>query len=163
MDVINKAKNLKNSRVKIKTKPFGNISISAREMIHFPEGIFAFEHLKKYVLLNTKKNTCFKWLQNIEEPHIAFLVADPLEFASDYDPQISAQSLAMIGIEKHKEMNIYCIITVPANEPEKMTINLQGPLVVNPQKMIACQFVSESDQYSVREPLLELIKKTKMM
>ena len=145
--------------ISIRTKAFGSIEILKSDIFTFPEGIFAFEGLKKYVLINTKKQLSFKWLQSVDEPNLAFLVTDPTEFLSTYKPEVFEDSLKVLGIDTSTELNYYCIVTIPTDKPEKMTINLQGPLILNYAKMLGGQFVSESEKHRVRQPLMELIQK----
>ena len=39
-----------------------------------------------------------------------------------------------------------------------MTVNLQGPILINAKEKLGAQFISEDDAYSVQEPLLPLIE-----
>ena len=148
-------------KIKIDTKPFGQMEILENSIIHFPEGIFAFEHLKKYTLISTKKKLSFKWLQSLEDKNIAFLITDPTEFIRNYSPAIHEESLSIIEVKKCIEVNLYCIITVPSHKPEAMTINLQGPILINPRKMLAAQFISEDESHGIRESLFRLLENNK--
>ena len=148
------------NKIEVDTKYFGKLEVSPHEVLHFPQGIFAFEKLKKYILLSTKKNLSFRWLQSIEEKNIAFLVTDPSTFLPGYKPVIAGESLEIIQMDSSQESGLFCIITVPNRQPEKMTINLQGPILINYDRMLAAQFVSEDDSHPVRQPLFELLKKS---
>ena len=149
-------------KIRIDTKPFGEIEIAKKDIIHFPEGIFAFEHLKKYALIPTRKKLSFKWLQSLEDKNIAFLVTDPTEFIPNYSPAIYEGSLGIIEAKKHTEVDLYCIITVPSNKPEAMTINLQGPILINLRRMLAAQFISEDETHAIREPLIRILENSKV-
>ena len=148
--------------IKIATKPLGEVEIQKKDIIHFPEGIFAFEHLKKYTLIPTKKKLSFKWLQSLEDKNIAFLVTDPTGFLPNYSPAIYEERLSIIEAKTHTDVNLYCIVTVPFNKPEAMTINLQGPILINLKKMLAAQLISEDESHSIREPLIKLLENNKM-
>ncbi len=154
MKIINKEESKK---ILIETKPFGKIEISSKEIISFPEGIFAFEGLKEYVLLSTKKQLSFRWLQSLEEKNITFLMANPVEFLPNYSPKISKENLEIIQTSESSETSLFCIVTIPANQPKKMTINLQGPIIINFNKMLAAQFVSEDASHQVRQSFFELL------
>ena len=144
----------------VDSKPFGQIKVTQEEVVHFPEGIFAFEGLQDYILIPTKKNLSFKWLQSVKEKNIAFLLTDPTELLPDYSPKVPKENLSLIGLEaseETQEINTFCIVTVPNHHPEQMTINLQGPILMNGKTMLAGQFVSEDDAHLVRQPLFELL------
>jgi flagellar assembly factor FliW len=44
-------------------------------------------------------------------------------------------------------------VTLPANQGQLPTVNLQGPLVINFKSRCAKQVVSGDDQHAVRRPL----------
>ncbi len=156
MEAVNNKK-LNSKKIAVNTKPFGEMEIYSKDIISFPDGIFAFENLKDYVLLSTKKELSFRWLQSLEEKSIAFLMADPVEFLPDYFPKIPKENLELIQITTKQEMSLFCIVTIPNNYPEKMTINLQGPVIINFSKMLAAQFISEDPSHQVRQPLFSLL------
>jgi flagellar assembly factor FliW len=53
-----------------------------------------------------------------------------------------------------EEISIFVIVTIPPGEPENMTANLLGPLVVNTQTRLARQLVLDERRYSHRYPIL---------
>ena len=156
-------KKLDSKIITVNTKPFGEIEICSKDIISFPDGIFAFEYLKDYVLLSTKKELSFRWLQSLEEKNVAFLMTDPLNFLPDYLPKIPKANLELIQIKKEQALNLFCIVTIPSDHPEQMTMNLQGPVVINFDAMLAAQFVSEDPAHEVRQPLLALLNINKNM
>lgn len=143
---------------KLKTKPFGEIEVDESQEITFPEGLFGFEQYKKFYLLENPDSP-FLWLQSSEEPSLAFILIDPLQFKSDYKLEISEEDYKSIEIEdKEKELIDFVIVTVPRN-PEKMTANLQGPVIINIKKKLGKQAISLREDYTVRCPIIEEMKK----
>ena len=49
-------------------------------------------------------------------------------------------------------------MTIPSN-PSEMTANLQGPVIINPEKRLGRQVISLSDKYNVRHRILDEMKK----
>ncbi len=144
----------------IQTKMLGEVEINKNEILTFKEGILAFHEIKNYIILETPKKTSFKYLQSIHKPSIAFVILRPEDLFIQYKPQISQSALSSIELDILKnKYSIYCIITIPQNQPEKMTLNLQGPIIVNEDLKLANQFISEDKNHSVREPLLQMIEK----
>ena len=50
--------------------------------------------------------------------------------------------------------------TVPA-DLTKMTVNLQGPFVINVEERKACQIILEGDKYPVKYPVYDILKSGK--
>lgn len=144
---------------KIRTKPFGEIEVDETQMINFPEGLFGFEKYKNYFLLENPDSP-FLWLQSADEPSLAFILIEPRQFKSDYKLKIAEEEYRNIGIkDKEKELLDFVIVTVP-KDPSKMTANLQGPIIINVTKKIGKQSISLNDDYTVRCPILDEMKKS---
>ncbi|MBN1898539.1 MAG: flagellar assembly protein FliW [Spirochaetes bacterium] len=144
---------------KIKTKPFGEIKVDETQQITFPDGLFGFEQYKKFYLLENPGSP-FLWLQSSEEPALAFILIQPVQFKADYKLEISQEDYKSIGLDKKdKKVLDFVIVTVP-KEPEKMTANLQGPIIINVEKNIGKQVISLKEDYPIRCPVIEEMKKT---
>ena len=145
--------------VKILSKAYGTIEIDSKQIVSFPEGLFAFENFKKYAII-TKPDSIFSWLQSLDDVNLAFLVIDPTEIISDYEPKVTADLLTTIEATEIKSLHMLSILTIPQNQPEKMTMNLQGPLLINAEKAVGAQVVSANDLHLVKTPLFELLQKS---
>ncbi|MDH5719102.1 MAG: flagellar assembly protein FliW [Spirochaetia bacterium] len=145
--------------MKIATKRFGNIEVEEDKILHFPEGIFAFEEYQRYVLISVKEKSEFYWLQSLENSDLAFLVVNTAIHLPDYRPEIEEEFLSVLGIEDITQTECWIIITVPQGKPNEMTANLQGPLLINPKNRKAAQFVSANEKHIVRAPFLEILQK----
>ena len=144
---------------KIKTKPFGEIEVDESQEITFPEGLFGFEQYKKFYLLENPDSP-FLWLQSSEDPSLAFILISPMQFKADYELKISDEDYKSIDIkDKEKELLDFVIVTVPS-DPEKMTANLQGPIIINIKKKLGKQAISLKEDYTVRCPILDEMKRT---
>ncbi|MFC1809773.1 flagellar assembly protein FliW, partial [Candidatus Omnitrophota bacterium] len=118
--------------MKIKTSRFGEIEVDQEKVIHFPEGIIGFQDIKNYLLIG-KKERMVMWLQAIDNPEIAFIVVNPFLFEPSYNPKLSRQDLEFLKVTDVAGINILSIVVVPKN-PQEMTANLLGPLVINTQE-----------------------------
>ena len=141
---------------KVYTKRFGEIEIEEEKIIRFPHGILGFPGIKRYIVLNhlNKPDIPFKWLQAVDNPDLAFVITDPVVFRPDYTPVINQQDLKELGIINLSDRGIIAIVTIPQGNPENMTANLQGPIVVNLRTREAKQIVLTGEEYQVRSPLL---------
>jgi flagellar assembly factor FliW len=145
--------------IKIKTRPFGEIEVSEQQIIDFPDGILGFDDVRKFVLLDAHdENSPLKWLQAFDEPDLAFVIIRPVDFMREYELVVSMNDIEAVGAETAENLIVFAIVTIPTN-PSDMTANLQGPIIVNPEKRLGRQAISLSDRYSVRHKILEEMKK----
>ena len=145
---------------RIKTRPFGEISVDERQIISFPEGIPGFDYIKSFVLLDSEEESSpFKWLQACDEESIAFIIMRPADFVKDYAPDISQGDIESVGAASLNELLVFSIVTIP-EDPSKMTANLQGPVIINPKNRLGRQAISMSERYFVRHLILDEMRKS---
>ncbi|MCL2792807.1 MAG: flagellar assembly protein FliW [Spirochaetaceae bacterium] len=141
--------------MKLETKSLGIINIDDTQRVYFSKGIFGFENIKEYALLNANQWP-FYWLQAIEVPDLAFVLIEPIIFRADYDPDVDSDDLAELELtpaEKNKTL-IYAIVTVPA-DPKRMTANLQGPIIINKELRIGRQLISLNKKWQVKHYIID--------
>lgn len=139
----------------IETKPFGKMVIDERQILNFPDGILGFENYTQFALIEENQESPFKWLQSLTELDLAFIVIQPDLFAPDYKPVLGQEDLDGIGLVSLDEAVVMTIVTIPNDNPQKMTANLQGPVVINPKNGKAKQFISKNENHPVRKMILE--------
>lgn len=140
--------------LRLKSKPFGEIEIENPVIIEVKEGIIGFESRKQYILLDTKEEGIFKWLQSTDDPDLAFIVISPEVFCPNYKLEASKEDLRSIGLESSEEAVCLAIVVVP-EDPSRMSANLQAPIVINPKNFLAKQIISTNPQYTVRHYILD--------
>lgn len=141
--------------MQLDTKHFGLMEIDEKGIIYFPEGLPGFENIRKFTLLsNDDKESPFKWLQSVDEPGLAFVVADPFLIKKDYDIEIKDEILTALGVEKPEDILVYSIVVVP-EDISKISINLKAPVVINTGNHKGMQVILDTDRYGVRHYILE--------
>ncbi len=145
--------------MKISTKIFGEIEISEKQRIAVKEGLFGFEDVEDYVILDYEEGSPFYWLQAEHIPEIAFLLIDPNVIIEDYDLAVDKNDLKSLEIEDGDDVLVFTIVTLN-DDPSKTTVNLLGPIVINKKTHIAKQLISTNESYSVRQPL-QAVKEAK--
>ncbi|HPP87924.1 MAG TPA: flagellar assembly protein FliW [bacterium] len=142
----------------ISTKTLGEVEINEKEILTVVDGIFGFPDLTKYVLLMKENEAPFAWLQSVETPNLAFVVIDPYLFKYKYKLKVGAEFLKKIGADDISKIISYAIVVIPENAPDRMTANLQGPIIINPATKLACQAISEIPEYTVRHFITDEFK-----
>ena len=146
-------------KVKVDTKPFGEIEVDEGQIIDFPEGILGFDFIKKFVILDSDdEGSPFKWMQAYNEKGLAFVIIRPSDFMDRYDLVISQSDYETVKAESAEELIVLAIVTIPDN-PSDMTANLQGPIIINPVRRLGKQAISLNDRYTVRHRIIDEMKK----
>ena len=137
--------------MKVATKAYGLIEVDERQKIIFPQGLFGFEELQDYILLDAERQP-FYWLQSMQEEQVAFILVNPFLFRPDYEVNISNEELAEIGIRSPEKALILSIVTIPGDGP--MTANLQGPLIINRDNRTGKQAVLSDARWKTRHDIM---------
>jgi flagellar assembly factor FliW len=139
--------------MKVLTKAYGEIEIEERQRITFPRGLFGFEELHEFALLDATQPP-FYWLQSVQRVEVAFVLIPPEFFRPDYAPDVDAAELAEIGITEPEDMLVFSIVTIPPSA-QRMTANLQGPLILNRRTHVGRQCISPNPQWGIRHVIVE--------
>jgi len=146
--------------MKIETKIFGEIEISDDKVITFENGIIGFPDLKRFALLHDEErgtNVGIRFLQSLDEPGFAMPVMDPLIVKPDYDPEVNDELLAAAGNVTGDNILVLVTATIP-KDLTQMSVNLQGPFVINVEEHKACQVIVEGGDYPVKFPVYEILQ-----
>ena len=134
--------------MKINTTRFGEIDIEEDKIISFPLGIPGFPHLKQYILPDYKDP--IKWLHAVDDPDVAFIVAEPFSLFPDYSLTVEDDIEEFLEIKDVGDTVVLVILNVSDNT---LNANLKAPLIVNIAKLKAIQIILEDDRYSFRTPV----------
>ena len=146
--------------MEIKTRIFGDVTISDDKMISFPNGIVGFPDLKDFALIHDEEQgdqAGIRWMQSVQEPNFAMPVINPLVVKEDYNPMVDDELLSVIGAGEN--ILVMTTITVPT-DLSKMSVNLKAPFVINVDTRKAVQVVLEDD-LPVKFYVYELLKTRK--
>ncbi len=139
--------------MKIETSRFGTIEIDEEKLITFPSGIPGFPNEKRYALLPAREDLPLFWLQNIENPNLAFLATEPFQYGLNYHFEIPESAEQELKIEKEDDLLILVFLTFrresDTTDPA-VTANLLGPVVINSTARIGKQILLDPSRYPVR-------------
>jgi flagellar assembly factor FliW len=139
--------------MKVLTKAYGEIEIEDKQLIRMPRGLFGFEDLHEYVLLDSTQQP-FYWLQSVDRVEVAFVLIDPKFFRPDYTPDVDPAELEEIGITDPEDLLVFAIITIP-QAAQRMTANLQGPVILNRTTHAGRQSISTNPRWGVRHVIVD--------
>lgn len=147
----------------INTRIFGEIEIADEKIITFEKGIIGFPEMRRFALLHNEekgKDAGIRFLQSIDEPGFAMPVMDPLVVNPDYDPEVDDELLTNVGELNQDNILVLVTATIPS-DLTKMTVNLQGPIVINVDEHKACQIIVDGNLYPVKFPIYDILQSRK--
>jgi flagellar assembly factor FliW len=149
--------------MKIDTRIFGEVEVSEDKVITFANGILGFPDLQHFILLHDEEkgtDAGIRFLQSVEEPSFAMPVLDPLVVKPDYDPEVDDELLTSAGKLTDDNILVLVTATIPS-DLTKMSVNLQGPIIINVEERKACQLIVENGDYPVKFPIYEILQARK--
>jgi len=125
---------------------FEEFEVPQRSIIEFPSGLIGFPKEKKYVVVEHKPP--FSWLHSIDNPGLAFVIVDGLEFGDSYQvkPPLGDKE---IDLKEEDEFAMLVIVTVRP-DPTMTTANLKAPVFVNLRNRLGLQLILDDQRYSTR-------------
>jgi len=139
--------------MKFETTRFGSIEINSDEVFIMPEGPLGFPDCTRFVFIEEDGTHPFRMMQSLDKPSLAFVVVDPLMVKNDYTFSVTKNDLKQIKADDVEALHVLAIVTM-AQEFKNITVNLQGPIVINTQARLMNQFVLVNSPYTTKEKLL---------
>jgi flagellar assembly factor FliW len=136
------------------TVRFGELQVPESEQLEFGRGLLGFEHLKRFVHLEMEEEYPFGWMQSLDDPKVAFVVASPALFFPQYRVEVDPRELGDVRPGPNEKLLVLGICTVPASVVD-VTMNLQGPLVINPASRRGKQLVLNHSGYGTQHRLTD--------
>lgn len=144
----------------LKNTKFGEIDVNEDLIFTFIEPILGYEHLKKFALVDHLPNSPFKWLQSIEDINVSLPVTIPAYFDIKYEFVVPEEEAKKLEATTAESLLILNVVNIPSGAPEKATVNLIGPIVINADNKKATQLVLVNTNYSIKHKLFEDAPKT---
>jgi len=149
--------------MRVNTRLFGEIEIADEKIITFPNGIIGFADMTKFTLIYDEEQGStagIRWLQSLDEPGFAMPVMDPLTVKEDYNPEVDDELLKNIGKVTADNILVLVTVTVPS-DLTKMSVNLQGPIIINVDECKACQVIVDTEGCPVKYPIYDILQARK--
>lgn len=139
--------------MKIDTTRFGVVEVDEGLIFNFISPIIGFEDAQYFVLIENDDNNIFRWLQSTQYPELAFPVSKASYFQIDYNFEIDDKTVEMLGFESIDDVLSLNIVNIPKGQPQKSTINLLAPVIINKRTKVAAQLILNGSEYLVKQPI----------
>lgn len=134
---------------------FGTIQFQEGDVVTLPDGMVGFPRWTRFVLVQTRAGSPFRWLQSVEDPGLAFLLADPTAYCPNYAPELPDHVAGSLGLTEETPCLVLVTAAIPRGRPEDMTLNLAAPVVINLENRTGAQVVLESEAYTMKHRVFE--------
>lgn len=135
----------------IQTTRFGELECKAEDVIVFSNGLPGFLANKKFIFVEIEDSP-FQYLQSLDEASLAFIVASPFDFFSDYEFELSGGIMDEMNIKSSESVLVYNIVNVQG-ELATATMNLAAPIIINKIENTGIQHILPNSTYSIYQPL----------
>lgn len=142
--------------VNVNTTRFGTVEVDASHIIEFAAGLPGFEQLRTWCLLHLEGADDVNWIQSMEDPDVAFMIADPDPMFANYDVRLDAADLAPLELSEESTLaDTHPVImrVILRREADHFVANLRAPILINLENNKAMQVVLPAGTYSTAERL----------
>ena len=122
------------------SNPVTPLDIAPEQVIQFPEGLPGFEDLHRFGLFDQGTDAVLFTLQSLDDPAVAFTVADPAVFGFRYDLPVGDAEKAALSLEADDEIAVAVMIfKADGAAGQGVNANLAAPLLINVRNHVAVQ------------------------
>ena len=136
---------------RIKSHVLGEVQTTEEGTLTFPRGVLGFPEARDFVLVGTSRSG-FYWLQSLDHDTLTFLVLDPFVHVPDFTVDIPDEEMGPLGTDA-SEIVVLGVVTLPAGPDDPLTVNLQGPLVINMKRGVGSQLMLDDSPFGLRHNL----------
>ena len=149
--------------MRVKTRIFGEIEIDESKIIHFPSGIIGFPEMTDFAIIYDEekgKDAPIRWMQSLQETEFVLPVMDPLLVMATYNPEVEDDYLIPLGEIKEEDALVLVTVRVP-EDLQKMSVNLQAPIIINAETKKAAQIIVNTEKYPVKYYIYDILQELK--
>ncbi len=143
----------------VQTTRFGSVEVDDSRILEFANGLLGFSSYTQYALLQPDDDGLFFWLQSTEAPELAFVVTDPATWIPDYQATVRKEQMEDLGLTTLETAQTFVIVN---KYDQSLTVNLQGPLVVNLANHKAMQLVLADKRWTTRHEVVRLTSQERL-
>lgn len=143
----------KQGEISVSTSRFGALSVNPEKIITMTSPFLGFPGSKRFIVKPHGENSPFLWLQSLDDPKLAFVLIQAALLIPQYQPEISTLIRQELQASPDQALEVLLILTVPRENPEGMTANLLGPVVINSDKRLAKQVLQDPTRYDACWPV----------
>lgn len=120
---------------------FGTLKVEPGKVIEFPAGLAGFEELRRFSLFHPDADEVkYFILQSLEDPALAFHIADPARLGLDFEIVLSDAETALLKLNDPLDAAVAVILRKDEGD-KQIHANMKAPLVINTRERLGLQHV----------------------
>ncbi len=139
--------------MQISTSRFGIVDVADEKLLRIENGLIGFPGREQFVLLEHRPGSSLHWLQSADDPGLAFVVANPLNFFPDYVVDVSEAELEGLELSNLDDLVLLVVLTIRDGGHE-VTANMIGPILLNASSLRGRQLVLDRSDLSTRQVIV---------
>lgn len=134
---------------------FGQVELREDRLLEFPQGLFGFRECTQFGLakLPSVDNSPLMLLQCVNQPSIAFLVADPSQLGVELTGADLSEALTETSMPSADTQFLTILTLYDQGDSYYLTANLKAPVLINSASRIGQQFIFSNKSYSTQHKL----------
>jgi len=126
--------------IEVASQRFGVLAVAEDSVLTLDAGLVGFPDARRFVLLDHRPGSPFKWLLCVDQPELGFAVADPQDLVPGYAPPL--ERAARLLATAPEDVVVLALVHIP-REPTEIFVNLLAPVVVDARTRRGRQLVLE--------------------
>ena len=127
-----------------------------KAVIHLPYGLIGLPEMQQFEIAPLPESWPLLSMKSAQSEEVRFIVLEPETMVASYELEISDEDVKLLRIEAAEDVQIYNIVTIHSLQPQHVTVNLVGPIVVNRQTLIGKQLIiANFEKYSTQHTLID--------
>jgi flagellar assembly factor FliW len=123
---------------------------------HLPFGLIGFRHLTHFELSPVEGSEPFQVLRSLGEQSLEFIVVEPVHVVKDYQIALRDEDVESLRLDSPGDALVLNIVVIHAHDPQYVTVNLVGPILINRLTLIGQQvLIANSSEFSVEHVLVD--------
>lgn len=139
--------------MRIDSPRFGALEIDESRILHFDRGLPGFPRCTRFIVMEHDLETPLKWLQCVDQPEVAFLIAEPDQILPECPLEIPETALAAIGSAAGDPPGSLAAFLILNVDEGQLTANLRAPVIVNIEQRRARQWILENPDLPTRKQI----------
>lgn len=120
---------------------FGKLKVEPGKVIEFPAGLAGFEELRRFSLFHPAADEVkYFILQSLDDPAVAFHIADPARLGLEFEIVLSDAETALIKLSDPLDAAVAVILRKDEGESQ-VHANMKAPLVINTVERLGLQHI----------------------
>ncbi|HEX4666444.1 MAG TPA: flagellar assembly protein FliW [Chthoniobacterales bacterium] len=131
-------------------------SEAEKGVIHLPYGLIGLPEMQRFEIAPMPGSWPLLSIRSAGSEELRLIVIEPNTLIAGYELEITDEDAELLRLDSADDALIYNIVTIHSLEPQYLTVNLVGPIVLNRHTSIGKQvIIANFEHYSAEHALID--------